>query len=201
MIIDNVPDTSSTNDSANIIVARYSIEYALAVTISNDNPDKIPIASYKDVYEVPDNFEKAYNHPNTWQRNKWREAIQNELDKMKQYDVWNVVPRRSIPANRRCVKHKWVLDIKRNGTFRARLVACGYSQIPGADFMDAYSPGINDVVFRIMIVIQMVWNLRSKIVDVETAFLNGDLDQEIYMDCPKGLDHNPDDCLVLKKAL
>ena len=47
----------------------------------------------------------------------------------------------------------------------------------------------------------MVWKLRSKIVDVETAFLNGDLDQEIYMDCPKGLDHNPDDCLVLKKAL
>jgi Reverse transcriptase (RNA-dependent DNA polymerase) len=61
---------------------------------------------------------------------------------MKQYEVWNVVPRTSIPPNRRCVKHKWVFDIKRNGTFRARLVACGYTQIPGIDFMEAYSPVI-----------------------------------------------------------
>jgi hypothetical protein len=59
--------------------------------------------SYKDIYEIPDNLDRAYNHPNKWQRNKWREAIQNELDKMQQYDVWNVVPRNSIPPNRRCV--------------------------------------------------------------------------------------------------
>jgi Reverse transcriptase (RNA-dependent DNA polymerase) len=124
-----------------------------------------------------------------------------ELDKLQQYDVWNVVPRTSIPPNRRCVKHKWKLDIKRNGTFRARLVACGYSQVPGIDFMDAYSPVINDVVFLITIVIQMIWKFNSKIIDVEKAFLHSELDQEMYMDCPQELDHKPADCLVLKKSL
>jgi Reverse transcriptase (RNA-dependent DNA polymerase) len=74
-------------------------------------------------------------------------------------------------------------------------------QVPGIDFMDAYSPVINDVVFRIMIVIQMIWKLNSKIIDVETAFIHGELDHEIYMDCLKGLDHKPADCLVLKKSL
>jgi Reverse transcriptase (RNA-dependent DNA polymerase) len=120
---------------------------------------------------------------------------------MKQYDVWNIVPHTSIPSICRCVKHKWILDIKINGIFRARLVACGYSQIPGVDFMDAYSPVINDAAFRIMIVIQMIWKLNSKIIDVETAFLHGELDQEIYMNCPKGLDLKPADCLVLMKSL
>jgi hypothetical protein len=95
------------------------------------------------------------------------------------------VPRASMPVNRRCVKHKWVFDIKRNGTFRARLVACGYTQVPGIDFTEAYSPVINDVCFRIMIIFQMVWNLKAKIIDVETAFLHGDFEEEIFMDCPK----------------
>jgi Reverse transcriptase (RNA-dependent DNA polymerase) len=174
-------DYDNSDESSNIIVDRYAIEYALSATISEEKPDNIPMSSYKDVYEIPDNFDPAYNHPIKWQCIEWREAIQKELDKMKQYDVWNVVPRTSIPSNCRCVKHKWILDIKRNGTF----VASGYSQVPGIDFMDAYSPVINDVVFRIMIVIQMIWKLNSKIIDVETAFLHGELDQEFYMDCPK----------------
>ena len=105
---------------------------------------------------------------------------------MKECKVWETVPRSSIPSNCRCVKHKWVFDIKRNGTFRARLVACGYTQVPGIDFTEAYSPVVNDVVFRIMIVLQMVWKLHAKIIDVETAFLHGELEEEIWMEIPDG---------------
>ena len=47
----------------------------------------------------------------------------------------------------------------------------------------------------------MVWKLNAKIIDVETAFLHGDLEEEIYMDCPQGLDSDPNDCLLLKKSL
>ena len=88
--------------------------------------------------------------------------------------------------NNDIVKHKWVFDIKRNGIFRARLVACGYSQKPGIDFTDTYSPVVNDAVFRLLIVIQLLFQLVCMITDVETAFLNGDLPEEIYMDAPKG---------------
>jgi Reverse transcriptase (RNA-dependent DNA polymerase) len=57
------------------------------------------------------------------------------------------VKRSTMPRGRRCVHCKWVFDIKRNGVFCARLVECGYYQIPGVDFTEAYSPVINDVTF------------------------------------------------------
>lgn len=193
--------TLSIDESAHIIMDLSNMDYAFAAILNNGNPDSIAETSYKDVYDIPTNFNNAWNHNDKWQRSRWRIAINNELDKMKQYSVWQVVPRKTIPPNRRCVKHKWVFDIKRNGTFRARLVACGYTQIPGVDFTEAYSPVINDVAFRIMIIIQMVWKLSAKIIDVETAFLNGELEEQIYMDCPDGLEHDPNDCLLLTKAL
>jgi hypothetical protein len=58
-------DNDNSDESANMIVDRYAIEYALSATISEDNPDNIPMSSYKDVYEIPDNFDRAYNHPIT----------------------------------------------------------------------------------------------------------------------------------------
>jgi hypothetical protein len=91
---------------------------------------------------------------------------------MQQLQVWHVLNKSDIPPNRKCIRNKWVFDIKRTGIFRARLVAYGYSQIPGVDFMDYYSPLVNDTVFRILIIIQIMWNLSSVLLDVETAFLH-----------------------------
>jgi Reverse transcriptase (RNA-dependent DNA polymerase) len=65
--------------------------------------------------------------------------------------VWHVVNKNEVPKNRRCIKCKWVFDVKRNGVFRARLVACGYSQIPGVDFQDYYSPVVNDTVSELLL--------------------------------------------------
>jgi hypothetical protein len=52
--------------------------------------------------------------------------------------------------------------IKWNGVFRARLVACGYSQIPGIDFTENYAPIISNVTYRIMLIAEIVWKLSSK---------------------------------------
>ena len=75
-----------------------------------------------------------------------------------------------MPNRKRCVKHKWVFKVKRNGIFQARLVACGYSQIPGVDFGDHFAPVVNDVSYRMMIAIMMMCRLKAKIVNIETAF-------------------------------
>jgi Reverse transcriptase (RNA-dependent DNA polymerase) len=112
--------------------------------------------------------------------------------------VWKKVKRSVIPKGRRCIKCKWVFDIKRNGVFRARLVACGYSQIPGVDFLDSYSPVINDPTFRLILLLQLIFGLRSCLLDIEVAFLHGELDEEIYMYCPPGFDHEPDEVLLLQ---
>jgi hypothetical protein len=100
---------------------------------------------------------------------------------MNEKKVWHKIKREEMEPGRRCVKHKWVFEIKRNGRFRARLVACGYSQIPGVDFEQAYSAVANDVTFRIIIILMLVWKLSAIIFDVETAFLYGKLDRKIYL--------------------
>ena len=104
--------------------------------------------------------------------------------------------------------HKWVFAVKRSGRFRARLVALGYSQIPGLDFIDNYAPVVQDVTFRILLT-----NLSSNpkfegiCIDVTTAFLYGDLDAEIYMTMPEGYkiatEQNilDDECVVLQRPI
>ena len=104
-----------------------------------------------------------------------------------------------MPDDCRCVKSKWVFDIKRNGLFKVRLVACGYSQIPGVDFTDSFAPVINDVSWRILLIIKMLMKHDAKIVDVETAFLFGDLDEEVYMTCKEV--HDSDEVLLLIHSL
>ena len=118
---------------------------------------KVDPSKYKDIFNDPTSFDEAWNHPDPFQRMKWREAILKEFKKMNEQKVWKKIKGSEMPSGRRCVKHKWVFLIKRNGTFRARLVACGYSQIPGIDFNDVYSPVANDTTFR-MLLIQMIVN-------------------------------------------
>jgi hypothetical protein len=170
-------------------------EYAFAAIEEND-PN-----GFKDKYDIPKNFNEAWNHPDPFQQKLWRDAIRKELRKMIEMKVFRNVKRNTIPKDKRCVKHRWVFDIKRNGTFRARLVACGYSQIPGIDFTDAFSPVTNDVTFRILIIYAIVMKLDIRLIDVETAFLHGVLDEVIYMDCPQGVECEDDECVILDKAL
>jgi hypothetical protein len=101
------------------------------------------------------------------------------------------------------VKCKWIFEIKRSGIFRSRLVACGYSQVPGVDFSEFYSHVVNDVTIRILLVAEIVWKLVSRLIDVETAFLHGELaeGEEIYMECPDGMSREEWECLMLLKTI
>jgi Reverse transcriptase (RNA-dependent DNA polymerase) len=60
---------------------------------------------------------------------------------------------------------------------------------------------INDVTFRILLVMMLTWNLKAKVVDIETAFLHGVLKETIYMEIPKGMEANNDECLILNKTI
>ena len=82
------------------------------------------------------------------------------------------------------------------------MVACGYSQIPGVHFTENYSPVIHDISARILIIIMIIFGLQGKLVDVETAFLYGDLKEEVYMDCPEGMvDIAEDEALLLQSTI
>ena len=155
----------------------------------------------KDRYEAPSNYDKAFDCEDEYCRVRWRRAIKGELSKMDSRTVWLIMLRADMPPNRRCVKHKWIFEIKRSGRFKARLVACGYSQIPGVDHEEVYSPVINDVTYRIMLVCAIIYKYVLVMADVETAFLYGDLDEEIYMECPKGVKHEKGQIVKLLQTI
>ena len=86
---------------------------------------------------------------------------------------------------------KWVLrkKLKPDGSidkFKARLVAKGFKQKADLDFFDTFSPVTRITSIRLLIVIAAIFDLKIHQMDVKTAFLNGDLEEEIYMDQPEG---------------
>ena len=83
--------------------------------------------------------------------------------------VWRKTDRKRIPSNRRLIGNKWVFKIKRDGTYRARLVALGYSQFPGVDYTDNFAPVAHDFSFRIT-TRMIVEKLDCLVMYVETAF-------------------------------
>ena len=177
-------------------------DMAMAATreLEGIDPTKLKPTEYKDVFEAPKNFQEAWN-PEPFKRNKWRAGIGKEFGKMTSNRVWKKIKRSMMPKNRKCVKYKWVFEWKRDGTARARLVACGYSQIAGVDFTEVFSPVANDISFRIVLIYMLTYDLDACIFDIETAFLNGDLEEEIYKDCPEGMEHEDDECLLLLKTI
>ena len=101
---------------------------------------------------------------------------------------------------------KWVFKEKRDGQFQARLVCLGYNQIHGVDFSDNYASVGNDVTFRVVKVLQLMFGSRAVLLDVETAFLYGKLEEEIYMEILAGYkevyqDPGKDTVLKLQMAM
>ena len=121
--------------------------------------------------------------------------------------VWRHVKRKDHPNDHGLVGCRWVFKVKRNRVYHARLVGNGFSQIPGVDFTDNYSPVVNDVTFRVMVARMLIENMKGKVVDIDNAFLNGDLEHEIYMKIPEECDEvisrdvDKEDCLILMKAI
>jgi hypothetical protein len=79
-----------------------------------------------------------------------------------------------------------VFAIKSDGRYRARLVARGFSQVPGLDFTENFAPVMQDATLCVMLMIWAMQGYDSAVFDVETAFLYGKLDEEIYMKVPEG---------------
>ena len=154
----------------------------------------------------PKTFQEAWHYPVENERDNWRVAIKKEIRSMIERGVWRKTDRKRIPSNRRLIGNKWVFKIKRDGTYRARLVALGYSQIPGVDYTDNFAPVAHDVSFRIALVRMMVEKLDSLVMDVETAFLYGEIDEEIFMKSPIEMEEidpgsSSEDCYQLLKGI
>ena len=97
-----------------------------------------------------------------------------------------------LAKKKKAVRCKWILKRKEGlspsdpARFKARLVAKGFSQIPGIDYNDVFSPVVKHSSIRAFFGIVAMHDLELEQLDVKTAFLHGELEEEIYMDQPEG---------------
>ena len=154
----------------------------------------------------PQTFQEAWHSPVEEERHNWYVAIRKEIKSVINRGVWRKIDKVKILDNRRLIGNKWVFTIKIDGTYMARLVALGYSQIAGVDYTDNFAAVAHDVSFRIALARMMVEKLDSLVMDVETAVLYGDIEEEIFMKSPVGMEDidpgsSPEDCYQLKKGI
>lgn len=118
----------------------------------------------------------------------WKAAMQSEFDALCKNNTWSLVP---LPPNRQSIGCKWVFRIKENpdgsiSRYKARLVAKGFHQKQGFDFNETFSPVVKPVTIRLILTMALTHKWSIQQLDVNNAFLNGLLHEEVYMDQPPG---------------
>ena len=116
------------------------------------------------------------------------EAVNDEMDSILSNNTWVQV---DLPTSSKPIGCKWVFRRKYNTnesiqTFKARLVAKGFKQREWVDYFDTYAPMAMITSIRVLLAFASIYKLIVHQIDVKTAFLNDDLDEEVYMEQPEG---------------
>ncbi|CAL1354327.1 unnamed protein product [Linum trigynum] len=132
---------------------------------------------------IPTRFSQAQGNP------LWDRAMDNEIDELHANHTWDVVPR--PPPEVPVVGSRWVytLKIKLDGTLdrsKARVVSQGFTQEYGIDFTETFAPVAKMVTVRSLLAVASLSNWPLYQLDVKNAFLHGDLQETVYMECPPG---------------
>ena len=135
---------------------------------------------------LPKNFSEAWNHKDPIKRTLWRNSILKELQDMNKRKVFLLLLISHVPIERVLIGNKWVLVIKRDGRHRSWMVVLGYTQIPRVDFLENFAPVVHDMIFRLILVLAIIFGFSIKVINVEVAFLHGDLLEDIFMLLPAG---------------
>ncbi|KAK9067609.1 hypothetical protein SSX86_011720 [Deinandra increscens subsp. villosa] len=148
---------------------------------------------------VPKGFKTAAKDP------KWVHAMDEEMTALRQSNTWTLVPR---PQSTNIVGSKWVYRIKyhTDGSvqrYKARLVAQGFTQIPGIDYSHTFSPVVKASTVRVVLSLAVLHKWRLHQLDVNNAFLNGNLNETVFMEQPPGYEDSqyPNHVCKLSKAL
>ncbi|UYV71423.1 K02A2.6-like, partial [Cordylochernes scorpioides] len=131
----------------------------------------------------------------------WENTMLEEIQNMYSHQVWELIPR---PVNAKVVKSKWVFKISKdqeNKTYKARLVAMGYNQIPGRDYNESFSPVIKNATLRTVLSMAATKDSVIKLFDVKAAYLNGNIENTIFMEQPAGFVQDRNKVCKLNKSI
>jgi hypothetical protein len=149
--------------------------------------------------EEPSSVEEALATP------AWKKAMEEEMSCIMDNKTWTLS---SLPARQRAIGLKWVFKLKKDPDgnivkYKARLVVKGYAQRQGVDFDEVFAPVARMETVRILLALAAHGGWEVHHMDVKSAFLNGDLAEEVYVQQPAGFSskERPEAVLKLSKAL
>ena len=119
---------------------------------------------------------------------KWEKAMQSEMDSLHKNATWDLV---QLPSDKKALPCKWVYkrkvtDNDSTPKYKARLVAKGFKQQQGIDFDEIFSPVVKMTTLRSVLALVANKDMDLVQMDVKTAFLHGDLHEDLYMQQPEG---------------
>ncbi|WVZ72459.1 hypothetical protein U9M48_020916 [Paspalum notatum var. saurae] len=208
--IDNVPDEPISEDSSTVedapIVSRSSPplqQRSIAVDRTEGNRSRrrlieecniayaLSVAEEIEGNVEPSTYSEAISSINS---NDWVTAMHDEMESLEKNGTWELV---KLPTEKKPIRCKWIFKRKEGISpseevrYKARLVAKGYSQIPGIDYNDVFSPVVKHSSIRTLFSIVAMHDYELEQLDVKTAFLHGELEEDIYMDQPEVYDILP----------
>jgi hypothetical protein len=161
--------------------------------------DAVETAALLTVMEEPSCFSEAVDDPN------WVQAMDNEMQSICKNGTWELA---ILPPGQKPIGLKWVYKLKKNADggvvkHKARLVAKGYVQQQGVDFDEVFAPVARLDTIRLILALAANRGWQVHHLDVKTAFLNGELEEEVYVAQPEGYVEKGKEKMVLKlsKAL
>jgi hypothetical protein len=142
------------------------------------------MASHDSPYE-PSSYADAISSPDA---PLWKAAMLEEYQSLIKNDTWTL---RKLPQDRNTIKTRWVFTVKPSSfgnppRYKARMVAKGFTQRPGIDYSETFSPVVKMDSLRTILSLSAARNLDMTQLDVKTAFLYGEISEEIYLNQPEG---------------
>ncbi|CAB3994449.1 Hypothetical predicted protein, partial [Paramuricea clavata] len=182
---------------------RYEDNFMREVENLNQPRQRRAPERYEEMYVCADDLTADINEPRNiseaWSNEyntQWKKATDSEFNALMENGTWELVP---PPDDKNIVGSRWVFKVKRKADgsvekFKARLVAQGYSQTEGIDYNEVFSPVVRNTSIRSLLALANILDWEIHQMDVKTAFLQGDLTDEIYMKQPEGYrsKENPD---------
>ena len=152
-------------------------------------------------HEEPQSYEEALRSPDA---SEWKLAMDEEIASLQANGTWDLEEQ---PVGVKAIPVKWVFKIKRDASgnierYKARLVAKGFMQREGIDYNEVFAPVSKHTTLRTLLALTASEDLELHQLEIKTAFLNGELEETIYMKQPEGYEEGTSDMVChLKKSL
>ena len=163
----------NNDDSACLINDDIDIDYCYKMCITGN--------------DIPQTYGEAMASP---QAKEWHSAMKDEINSLHDNDTWSI---KTLPEGKSVVGGKWVYSVKLDKNndvtkYKARFVARGFSQIPGIDYHDTFAPTARLTSIRALMQCSVQYDLIVHQLDVKTAYLNANIDCNIFMEQPEGFE-------------